>query len=235
MQEDLKTAFVNIEELLSGTRMIKKVFKGLGKSHTKLKSDYVKYISACNINKQPVFQKILESYKKYIKSFVNFNDKAIEAINSSYGSLKSLAFELKSNLSVLKIEKKTIEKIKNDPNEASKKNCSDIINRCEDLSRSSLENASLRVTDAVNSHLFALKCIRKGVDSDHSHLFASKCLRKVDSDDSRISNSKKTLENILDASWESIPSKKSFAMNQTSSIIQNVSRKLSNININSTN
>lgn len=146
-----------VDSLLFGTRAVKSFIKGAYKAHQKLENSYSKLITASALTKSQSFKEIFESHIAYTKSFLSFNDEIIRSTRVAYDSLKRLAFEVKSTLSLLKIEKKNLNRIKKDNQESQ---ISVLTDRCSTLVRNITETVNTRVKEAINSHLSSLKHVK---------------------------------------------------------------------------
>jgi len=154
MEPTLSPVANKVNSLLSGTRIVKKFMKGANKIHTRFERDYLKLASICDSSKCINFKDTFENHLSYVKSFLKFNENIINQTQSAYEMLKRATLELKSKLSILKVEKKTMKKMKNN------ENTEDILRRCKELLSEAGQKTKVYVEEAINSHLFALKSVK---------------------------------------------------------------------------
>ena len=167
MITSIKEILSNVENLLEGTRAIKKFIHGASKAHSHLECDYIKLMNSLNIEKYQFITK-LGSYKEYLNSFLKLNENIIKTTKNTYESLKRLIVELKSKLEILKIENKNIKRLKN---EIDDEYSLEIKSRCDLLKKESLETTKKIIKKALDDHLYSLKSIKIGnlnMESDFS-------------------------------------------------------------------
>lgn len=127
----------------------------------------------------------------------------------AYETLKRTSLELKSKISIVKVEKKTMKRMKNDKND---ENIKQIIKRCKDLLLDTSKLTKIHVEDALNSHLFSLKFLKKHSEYSSSHFTQ----RPIRHNSSNISNP--NFEQELEESLQK----------KTQSKIQNISKLIKN-------
>lgn len=166
MELTLSPVSSKLNSLLAGTRIVKEFMKGANKIHTKFERDYLKLASICNPSKCANFKDLFENYLSYIKSFLRFNNNIITQTQIAYETLKRTSLELKSKISIIKVEKKTMKRMKDDKND---ENMMQISKRCKDLLSDTSQLTKKHVEEAINSHLLSLKSLKKGVEIPSSH------------------------------------------------------------------
>lgn len=128
--------------------------KGANKIHIRFERDYLKLASICDSSKCLNFKETFENHLSYVKSFLKFNENIISQTQSAYEMLKRATLELKSKISIIKVERKTMKRMKND------ENSNDIFRRCKELVSEAAQKTKVYVEEAINSHLFALKSLK---------------------------------------------------------------------------
>jgi hypothetical protein len=159
MELSLSPVSSKLSSLLIGTRIVKKFLKGANKIHVKLERDYFGLSSICDPSKCMNFKDIFLDYLGYIKSFLNFNEEIIKNTRTSYEALKRATLEIKSKISIVKVEKKSLKRMKSDKND---ENSLDILKRCKDLTDKTSLKVKQNVEEAINFHLISLKHMKFG-------------------------------------------------------------------------
>ena len=159
MNKSFAEVYSKVEDLLISTRAIKKFMKFINKSHERLENDYSRLISVYEHCKSTVFSNEFKNHIVYMRNFLDFNEEVIRGTRVAHNSLKRLSLEIKSKLEILKIEKKSISQMKNNKYE---NQVIEIIGRCNELESGCYIIAKDTITQAVNSHLYALKHVLIG-------------------------------------------------------------------------
>ena len=159
MDISLSPVSSKLSSLLTGTRIVKKFLKGANKIHVKLERDYISLSSICDASKCLNFKDIFLDHLAYVKSFLNFNDQIIKSTRNSYEILKRSTLEIKSKISILKVEKKSLKRMKSEKNE---ENSLEILKRCKNLSHEMSLKVKNSVEEAINLHLLSLKHLKFG-------------------------------------------------------------------------
>lgn len=183
MERTLSPARSTLEQLLQVTRKVKKVIKGAHKIHSKLEKDYVKLINSCEIQACPDLSKLIGTHTSYIKSYLNYNQEVIRSTRISRDCLKRLVLDIKSKISIVKVEKKSLSRLKG---ENPDRQIEDILSRCQLLVSNCTNHVKTDLSCAVDTHLSSLKFLTSGNENMQKSVkkHESRMLQAIEEEDS---------------------------------------------------